>query len=112
MAIPHPLSALSTEETEAARAVVAECHPGVVLDFRCIFLREPPKAEVVKFLDLEHAGKLAESTPRPPRLGLVQYDVIGGSKVPEYHESIINIPAKKRVAHEIVSSDHHASLSM
>ncbi|RYP70716.1 hypothetical protein DL769_004887 [Monosporascus sp. CRB-8-3] len=109
---PHPLSALSIDETNLARDVVVEQHPGVVLDFRQIFLQEPPKAEVVAFLAAEHAGTLSDTIPRPPRLALVTYDVIGGSGMPEYHESIVDVRKKKRVTHQVVGSEHHASLTL
>lgn len=110
--IPHPLSALSIEETNQAREVVLALHPNTVLDFRTIYLLEPPKAEVVPFLELEHAGKLTPSTPRPPRLADVRYDVIGGSRMPEYNESVVDLQSLKRVSHQIVGTEYHASLSM
>lgn len=110
--LPHPLSALSIDETNLARDVVRQQHSEVVLDFRQIFLQEPPKAEVLSFLEAEHSDNLSESTPRPARLALVTYDVIGGSRVPEYHESIVDLTKKERVKHQVVSSDHHASLTV
>jgi primary-amine oxidase len=110
--VRHPLSGLSIEETNVTRDIVREAHPNVVLNFRQIFLQEPPKADVVEFLELEHSGQLNDNTPRPPRLALALYDVIGGSKEPEYHESIIDLSKKSRVAHEVVSAQHHASLTV
>ncbi|CAK7207249.1 hypothetical protein SEUCBS139899_010059 [Sporothrix eucalyptigena] len=110
--IPHPLSALSAAETNRARDVVVSLHQGCVLDFRTIYLHEPSKADVLHFLELEHAGKVTADTPRPARLAQAKYDVIGLSKVPEYHESIIDVNNGKRLKHDIVSSDHHASLTV
>jgi primary-amine oxidase len=108
---PHPLKQLSVEETNVARDVTLGLHDGVVLEFREIYLQEPPKVELVKFLDLEHEGKVTNSTPRPPRLARVQYDVIGGGKGRAFHESVIDITHKARVSHDVVSSDHQASLT-
>lgn len=110
--LPHPLRQLSIEETNIARDVVLSLHEGVVIEFREIFLQEPPKAELIKFLELEHSGQVSGQTARPARLAKVQYDVIGGSKLPVFHESIVDIPRKERVAHEIVKSDYHAALTV
>ncbi|KAH8890097.1 copper amine oxidase [Thozetella sp. PMI_491] len=110
--IPHPLSDLTIEETNRARDIVVALHPNTVIDFRVIYLLEPPKAEVLPFLALEHAGKLTAETPRPARLAQTRYDVIGGSKVPQYHESVIDLNTQKRVNHQIVGSEHHASLTV
>jgi primary-amine oxidase len=113
MAIPHPLSHLSLNETNQARDIVLGLHPGTVLNFRTVYLHEPPKAEVLPFLDLEHAGKVTESTPRPSRLAQARYDVIKpGSKRPEYHESVVDIRTRQRVSHQVVGTEHHASLTM
>ncbi|KAK8069443.1 hypothetical protein PG994_006059 [Apiospora phragmitis] len=110
---PHPLSALSLEETNLARDIVKDSYSDVVIQFRQILLHEPPKSQVTAFLDLEHSGKVTEDTPRPSRLALATYDVIGGTKFPEYHESIIDLREKRRVCHEVVSSDtHHGSLAI
>lgn len=108
---PHPLQQLSIEETNLARDVTLGLHEGVVLEFREIFLQEPPKTELVKFLDLERQERVTRHTPRPARLAKVQYDVIGGSKAPVFHESVIDLTLRERVAHEVVSSDYHASLT-
>ena len=111
-AVPHPLAGLSLDETNVARDVIRECHPGVVLDFRMTFLLEPPKADVLKYLELEHAGKVTSETKRPHRLAQVRYDAIGGSNIPRYHESVVDLLLKKRVAHEEIPTEFHASLAM
>ncbi|KAH8898240.1 copper amine oxidase [Thozetella sp. PMI_491] len=110
--LPHPLSDLSVDETNRARDAVLALHPGTVIDFRTIYLLEPPKAEVVPFLELEHAGKLTGDSSRPSRLAQARYDVIGGSRVPEYHESVIDINTLHRVGHNVIGSEHHASLTI
>lgn len=112
MSQPHPLSGLTADEINRARDVVLRLHPGTVIDFRSIFLLEPPKAEVVPFLALEHAGKVTASTPRPARLAQAWYDVIGGSQAAEYHESVIDVGAAKRVGHKVVPTEHHAGLTV
>ncbi|CAI7591723.1 unnamed protein product [Penicillium bialowiezense] len=108
----HPLTILSIDETNLARDVVKSLHPGVVIDFREIFLQEPPKAQLVEFLAIEHAGRLSPTTPKPARLALCQYDVIGSDRVPQFHESVIDVITQSRVKHTVVGKEHHASLTL
>jgi primary-amine oxidase len=108
----HPLAILSEAETNLARDVVKAAHPNTVIDFREIFLQEPPKTQLVEFLALEHAGRLSPTTPRPPRLALCQYDVIGSDRIPQFHESVIDVVARSRVKHTVVGKQHHASLTL
>lgn len=60
-------------------------------------MREPAKAELKPFLDVEHSGKLTPTTPRPPRLAEVQYDIIRNDKSHDYTESIVDINARKEL---------------
>jgi primary-amine oxidase len=109
---PHPLTILSEAETNLARDVVIAEHPNTVIDFREIYLLEPPKGQLHEFLALEHAGRLSPTTPRPPRLATCQYDVIGADRIPSFHESVVDVVARKRVKHHIVGKQHHASITM
>lgn len=109
--VPHPLSILSEQETNVARDVILASYPGSVINFREIYLQEPSKAELKEFLALEHSAKLSPTSPRPARLALCQYDVVGPKHV-EYHESVVDVNAKKRVSHEVVGLPQHASLVM
>lgn len=72
----HPLAILSEAETNLARDVVKAAHPKTVIDFREIYLQEPPKKQLLDFLAIEHAGRLSPTTPRPPRLALAVSDDI------------------------------------
>ena len=109
---PHPLDQLSLEETAIARNVVLQGHSNSVVHFREIFLQEPPKELLRPFLDAERRGDGDADTPRPLREALCQYDVVGSSKVPEFHESIVNVENKNESSQVIVSSQHHASLTL
>lgn len=112
-ASPHPLSALSIDETNLARDITLACHPGDFLYFRQILLHEPPKDDVLPFLELEHSGKVSRDTPRPQRLAKIQYDLITKGKNPlQCQESIIDLQLKKRVGHNIVAKGYRASLTM
>lgn len=110
----HPFQILTTEETRVARDVILSLNPDTVVDFREIFLQEPEKELMKQYLELEHAAQPGHSpsSKRPPRLAKCQYDVIGSNKIPEYHESIIDVEKKTRVRHEIVHKDMQASLTL
>lgn len=109
----HPLSALTIDETNIARDVILKSHPGASIYFRIIILLEPPKAELNKFLEVEHSGHLSDSTPRPARVAEVKYDAIeGGSKVPVYMESWVDIGRQERVKNDVISTEFHASLTL
>lgn len=108
--LPHPLSGLSLEESNLARDIILGCHADAVLKFRLIWLLEPPKAEVVDFLESEHSGQLTNATPRPQRLAQLRYDKIDGKNQVEFHESIIDVRAKKCISDEVVSTKLQAGL--
>lgn len=110
--LSHPLAILTEEETNLARDVVRAAHPNTVIDFREIYLQEPPKGQLLEFLAIEHAGRLSPTTPRPPRLALCQYDVIGADRVPSYEESVIDIGTRSRIKHTVVGKQHHAALTL
>jgi primary-amine oxidase len=109
---PHPLEQLTIAECNQARDFVRRSHKDAVIDFRTISLEEPPKAQLQKFLEIEHSGKLGSNTSRPDRLARVSYDVIGDDKIPQFHESIIDVRNGVEVSHEIIDAKHHAALTM
>jgi primary-amine oxidase len=109
---PHPLDSLDVNEINIARQVILDDYSSVVIDFREIFLQEPAKAELQKFLHLEHTGYLSPGTKRPARLATCQYDVVGTSKIPEFHEATVDISNETIVDREVVDVQHHASLTL
>lgn len=62
-AVPlHPLAPLSENEIISAAATIKASWPAHTdLHFKVVTLHEPPKAEVVPYLNAEHTGK-----PLPP----------------------------------------------
>ncbi|KAA8651109.1 hypothetical protein EYZ11_005314 [Aspergillus tanneri] len=109
---PHPLAILTEEETNIARDVVVSCHPNTVIDFHEIYLLEPPKVQLSEFLALEHAGRLSPTTPRPARMALCQYRIIGSDKIPSYEEAVIDVENRKCVKHKVVAKPNHAALTL
>lgn len=97
----HPLSQLTSNEVDVAREVIKKDRQSLIL-FRNVFVVEPPKAELVKFLAAEHAGTVSESTPRPHRQARVQYDIIGQDKSHEYFESIVDLSSQTEISKRTV----------
>lgn len=112
MAMPHPLDQLSVAESDVARQVVLEARgAAVALNFRSIALEEPPKNELVKFLELEHADSVTPQTPRPDRLAKVSYDIVHGDRSHEYTESFINVRSATEVSRRVVDKVYQAGLT-
>jgi primary-amine oxidase len=114
---PHPLSPLSIAEAELARDLIKAHHRGTLLHFRLIELQEPPKAQLVPFLELEHAGKLTATTERPDRLAQVHYNHVepgtepsGGSGKAVYVEALVNLETKALARLITVGSEFLVSL--
>ena len=113
MALPHPLDHLSVAESNVARQVVLDARgTEVVLNFRAITLEEPPKDELIKFLELEHAGEVTAQTPRPARLARVSYDIVQRDRSHEYTESFVDIRAGTEVSRRVIDRVHQAALTM
>lgn len=111
--MPHPLEQLTPAEIETACEVIRSTHPDTVIDFREVYLQEPPKKELRKYLDIEHATGVAPSDAFPPRLAKCQYDVVGGGqKVPAFCETLIDVVNKAVVKKEVIGTDQHASLTL
>ena len=111
-ALPHPLIPLSIEEAHRARDIVLGSHKSSIVDFRAISLEEPPKSELQPFLDLECAGQLQASTPRPARLARANYDVIGRDKIAKYCETLIDVQKGTIIDQTVVEKPAHAALTL
>lgn len=79
---------------------------------REIWLQEPPKQVLKKYLELEHSGSLTASSPRPARCAAAQYDVVGSDKIPCFHEAVVDVEKRNFVKHEIISKEQHAPLKL
>jgi primary-amine oxidase len=61
----HPLAPLSASEITTAASIIKASWPAHTdLHFKVITLQEPPKAEALKYLEAEHAGKSRPSISR------------------------------------------------
>ena len=109
---PHPLDQLSISETRAAREMVLNARGNSVIEFRSIALEEPPKAELLAFLDIEHNGSLSCRTRRPARVARVRYDLVRANKGHEYTESLVDLDIKRETLQRVVDKKHQPSLTM
>ncbi|OHW98995.1 copper amine oxidase 1 [Colletotrichum incanum] len=107
-----PTLPLSIDETTLASDIVRASHPNTVLHFRVIYLREPSKDTLVKFLELEHAGQLTPETPRPPRLASVHYIVVEDKESPRSIEAVVDLKKRERVWHKAIKPDVHPSFTL
>jgi len=112
MSSPHPLQMLSVQETEKARDIVLAHYPDHVIEFRQVDLKEPCKKDLVSFLQIEHEGKLSQTTPRPPRLAKCHYDIIATDRSIQYHESIVDLQHGKMVEKIVVGKEFCPSLTL
>src|SRR5436309_780045 len=108
---PHPLDWLSVGETNQARDIVLNARGQSVIEFRSICLSEPPKSELLRFLEAEHNGQLDHNTPRPARLARLQYDVVHYDKSHEYAESVADLSTGRETLQRIVDKKHQPSLT-
>jgi primary-amine oxidase len=59
----HPFDPLSPDEISRAATIVCPHFGAQEPNFRVITLQEPPKQEMIRYLDSEHGGKPFEHTP-------------------------------------------------
>lgn len=109
--VPHPLDPLSKAEFEKARQCIISARGNdVVIRFRAIYREEPPKNEMVPFLEAEHSGGITSHTQRPARLAMVQYDVVGSDKSHEYTHSVVDLSTGNETEHRVIVKMHQAAL--
>jgi primary-amine oxidase len=109
--VRHPLEQLSSDEVDIAREVIKKARQSLLL-FRNVFTVEPPKAELVKFLNAEHAGTLSTDTPRPARQARVQYDVIGQDRSHQYFESVVDLASQTEVSKRTVEGGRQQAFTL
>ncbi|KAJ6096103.1 hypothetical protein N7486_006849 [Penicillium sp. IBT 16267x] len=87
--IPHPFDPLTPVEIAQAAKIVRSDFPGELPNFRVITLQEPPKNEMLQFLEQEHQGQ--SHTSRPARSARVQVIIRTQSGSNEMVELIVNL---------------------
>ncbi|CAG8983471.1 hypothetical protein HYALB_00000640 [Hymenoscyphus albidus] len=107
----HPLEQISAAEIDVARESVLQAHQTAII-FRNIYNIEPPKSQLIKFLEEEHAGTLSAKTQPPDRLACVQYDVISQDRNLYYMESTIHLASGKELSNRKLGNKQRHSFTV
>ncbi|KAL2150120.1 hypothetical protein VTH82DRAFT_7796 [Thermothelomyces myriococcoides] len=95
----HPFDPLTAGEIRQAADILRRHVPGADIHFRVITLWEPPKAEMVPFLEMEHGGP--ETAKAPARIARVQGYVNG-----TFTEYKVDLDQQAVVAEEALHGRH------
>ncbi|KAF2201208.1 hypothetical protein GQ43DRAFT_480907 [Delitschia confertaspora ATCC 74209] len=100
----HPLAPLSAHEITSAAAIIKASWPAHTdLHFKVITLHEPPKAEVIPYLEAEHSKK---SRPTISRKAFINYYIRNTNK---FHEAIVNLSSGKILNNVLLGPNFHAN---
>ncbi|CAN9449504.1 unnamed protein product [Alternaria alternata] len=100
----HPLSALSASELRNAAAIIKASWPAHTdLHFKVVTLQEPPKAEVLKYLEAEHSSK---PVPSISRKAFVNYYIRNTSK---FHEAVVDLTSGRVDSNILLGPFVHAN---
>ncbi|OQE29144.1 hypothetical protein PENFLA_c004G08446 [Penicillium flavigenum] len=106
---PHPFASITASEIKSAVEItlpLAAIRHNLNQDqiaFKSISLKEPPKSDMVRYLELEHAGKPPASRPKLPRRVEVLYYIKNTTNI---YEEIVCLDDKSEFAHSAVPSIH------
>ncbi|KAF2670706.1 hypothetical protein BT63DRAFT_199495 [Microthyrium microscopicum] len=82
----HPFASLSEDEIAQTASAIRSLWPkSVDLQFKALTLHEPPKAEVLVYLEAEHTGVIL---PQLHRKAFVNYYIRNTNR---FHEAVVNI---------------------
>ncbi|KAF2746947.1 hypothetical protein M011DRAFT_444704 [Sporormia fimetaria CBS 119925] len=82
----HPLAPLSASEITSVASIIKTSWPAHTdLHFKAITLEEPPKIEVLKYLEAEHGNK---SLPSINRKAFINYYIRNTNK---FHEAVVDL---------------------
>ncbi|KAF2012117.1 hypothetical protein BU24DRAFT_425953 [Aaosphaeria arxii CBS 175.79] len=100
----HPLAPLSAQELTSAASIIKASWPAHTdLHFKVVTLEEPPKAEVLKYLDAEHQKT---SLPSISRKAFVNYYIRNTNK---FHEAIVDLSTGHVVSNVLLGPFFHAN---
>ncbi|KAM3483453.1 hypothetical protein MY8738_003138 [Beauveria namnaoensis] len=99
-ASPHPFDPLTPEEIFRASKAVRPHFGGQELNFRVVTLLEPPKKQMILYLEQEHLGQ--PITEVPTRLARVEVIVKGSRDENQLFELTVDLDSDK-----VVQKQHH-----
>ncbi|KAI2791227.1 Copper amine oxidase 1 [Penicillium oxalicum] len=100
---PHPFDPLSPGEIAQAAAIVRRELAGKDLNFRVITLQEPPKQEMILFLE---AARQGQDYAPPVRAACVQVTLMGDSKSNVMVELTVNLTSGSVIKREDLPGKH------
>ncbi|KAF2088583.1 hypothetical protein K490DRAFT_64632 [Saccharata proteae CBS 121410] len=100
----HPLAPLTADEITAAATIIKAVWPeNTNLHYKVITLEEPPKAQVLPYLDAEHSGS---PLPRISRKAFINYYIRNTNK---YHEAIVDLSTGNVDRNVLLGANVHAN---
>jgi primary-amine oxidase len=87
-----------------AASIVRQLFPGKCLNFRVITLKEPPKQDMIVFLEEEHLGQ--KTSLRPLRTSRVEVIARGDSETTELIELLVDLDHAAVVKQEVLVGKH------
>lgn len=100
----HPLAPLAASEITTTATLVKRRWPAHTdLHFKVITLEEPPKAEVITYLEAEHRGR---PLPRISRKAFVNYYIRNTNK---FHEAVVDLSAGRVQRNVLLGPNFHAN---
>ncbi|KAF1968069.1 hypothetical protein BU23DRAFT_558769 [Bimuria novae-zelandiae CBS 107.79] len=104
MAVPHPFDPLTPSEINKAAEVVRSRYTGQDVSFKVITLKEPPKNEMIAFLDHEHRQLPHQWIPI--RCARVEITLKATTGELELHELHVNLTKNTVLKLEVLKGKH------
>lgn len=86
----HPFDPLTADEITKAANIVRGAFQEQTLNFRVVTLKEPPKNDMIKYLDHEHRKVTADRPTRCARVEIIASNVLGPNELWELHVDLDN----------------------
>ncbi|KAF2115588.1 copper amine oxidase [Lophiotrema nucula] len=100
----HPLAPLSATELTSAAAIIKASWPAHTdIHFKVVTLEEPPKAEVLAYLDAEHSGR---PLPAISRTAFLNYYIRNTNK---FHEAFVDLSTGRVLSNVLLGKNIHAN---
>ncbi|KAF5667257.1 primary-amine oxidase [Fusarium heterosporum] len=103
-AVPHPFDPLGPEEISRSSRIVRPHFGSRDLNFRVITLLEPSKKDMVIYLEKEHLGQIAETTPA--RCARIEVSVKGQDHGNQLFELIVDLDRNAVIKKQHVEGKH------
>ena len=104
--VSHPLDNITPREHQLAISLIRAQHSDFEPWFKVVQRQEPPKAQLVPWLDAFHAGKNPKPLPRMVEALYIE------PKTGVIHEALVDIGAKSIRSHSIVEGAHRTNLDI